>query len=85
MLPDANPLPTPPQHELDAAKATLHTIVDEAFDKESSTRLVALVADAEGVSMHAIGVDASEFAQIMEAAYARYQERFYRSTPEVLQ
>ena len=71
--------------EIEAARAEMHRLIDEAFKADSATRVVLHAADETGVTSHVVGLSAAEYAQVMEATYARYQERFYRSTPEVRQ
>lgn len=72
--------------ELEAARANMHRLIDEAFDNDSATRVVMLVADENHIGMHAVGATNIELAQIMEIGYAQYRERFYGdAAPETLQ
>ena len=71
--------------EVDAARVEMHRLVDEAFNPDSSTRVVMHAVDEVGIATHVGGLNAAEYAQVMEATYAQYQKRYYRNTPEVLQ
>ena len=71
--------------EIEPARVEMHRLIDEAFNADSATRVVLHAADETGVTSHVVGLSAAEYAQVMEATYARYRERYYASVTEVLQ